>query len=1174
MVVDDGFDESLPFVVRVTVEIPDNAPPSAQAVNDTLAVLTGTTVVLDGSPSADPEGAPLTFRWRQVDGVGEPVNLIDADVAVASFTAPNVATRLFFQLIVNDGAQDSPPFVVRVDVGRPPNQAPVARAAAEIVIAAFGDLVVLDGSTSTDGDGDVLSFTWTAVQGEGPPVNLLDATSAVASFAAPDVEARLFFQLVVGDGRAESLPFVVRVDVGSPPNAAPEAVVDADAITVFTADTVVLDASASTDDDGDPLLFSWVQIAGDGTDEPVNLVDSDQAVASFTAPNVPQRLFFRLLVSDGISDSAPLVVRVDVLERPDLPPTVVVVDADIVVNINQTVVLDASGSLDPEGRPLSFRWEQVIDGGVPVNVNGALTAVASFTAPDTATRLFFRLFVSDGTNEAPPAVVRVDVEAPPPNLFPTSLAGSDATQVQSGAVVNLTGSASFDPDGTVATFRWSLLAGPADGLAIFTPSSADIADPQVQVIGRGSYFIGLVVVDDEGGSSAIATVRIDALNNVPAANAGPDGTTVNGNQVTAIGTALDFDGDDLSFVWTLVDFPDGGRVSLIDPDRAAVKFTPSKKTAVIDPAQCGPAQCYVLQLVVSDGRSFSIADTATYTSTNRAPLADAGPDTDVISTIVLDGSGSSDPDGDIVTSFTWTQVLGPQLAGEPTFVGERVEITATEAALYQFELVVSDGLESSAPDRVVVLVGDVNEAPVISCATSRFRAPDGLQGDLSCSVTDLNNDVVATTWTRTAGSALFPATLDGATPDFFGPSYATLINSPDGNSARYEITATDGTDDAVPVQVEVFGVPGAGLLILDTGPGSSADPDCGTVAKPCSTLAAANTQIDPDNDAIGDGRDLVLTTATFSFVQARIPGGTSLFGGRDPFTFSIAGDTELLHGPGAVSSLTFLAFTSTSQDAVVENVTVRFIRGFDASFKAVECAGCTLTLRDMSIVSQGAINLAGLEVSGGATVVIERTRFETSGVRDNQEGLLVLGGTVTVTDTDFFTTRSNFGGRNGGVRLVAGTVTLERARIIVNGAITNNDTNGIRVEGGIMRAINNFVVVGVGGEASAISQAGGSGSYLFNTLVAPGGTGNTGAVELATSAALMGNILAGYSKESASSSPAPATRRCSATPSTAPASRWSAWGSPPTTTSTPCPMLRAATARRSPGPTTSSPRAR
>jgi hypothetical protein len=89
---------------------------------------------------------------------------------------------------------------------------------------------------------------------------------------------------------------------------------------------------------------------------------------------------------------------------------------------------------------------------------------------------------------------------------------------------------------------------------------------------------------------------------------------------------------------------------------------------------------------------------------NQPPVANAGLDqTVVINTpVTLNGSGSSDPEGQTIT-YAWTQTGGPAvtLIGpatvNPTFI-------PIDPGVYTFSLVVNDGTDDSAPDDVVVTV--------------------------------------------------------------------------------------------------------------------------------------------------------------------------------------------------------------------------------------------------------------------------------------------------------------------------------------------------------------------------------------------------------------------------------------------------------------------------------------
>jgi hypothetical protein len=80
------------------------ATPVAEAGLGVMAYV-GDTVILNGSASADPDGAPLTYTWSQRSG--PPVDLLKADTVAPEFevTAPGT---LRFTLVVNDGTENSP----------------------------------------------------------------------------------------------------------------------------------------------------------------------------------------------------------------------------------------------------------------------------------------------------------------------------------------------------------------------------------------------------------------------------------------------------------------------------------------------------------------------------------------------------------------------------------------------------------------------------------------------------------------------------------------------------------------------------------------------------------------------------------------------------------------------------------------------------------------------------------------------------------------------------------------------------------------------------------------------------------------------------------------------------------------------------------------------------------
>lgn len=311
-----------------TVELADSAP-NANAGPD-QSVNEGQPVALDGSLSNDPDLDPLTFAWIQVGGA--PVTLAGANSSHPTFTSPTVAFgggTLDFQLTVTaNGVTDTD--TVSVTVANV-NHTPVAEAGLDQSVAE-GVAVALDGSASFDSDGDGLTYSW--MQVNGPVVIITGANSTTPSFTAPFVNAggapgvvaTLVFKLTVDDGLPRDTPAAgytfanvadtVTVDITNINNV-PTANAGTDA-TLNEHSAVALNANGSTDPDGDPLTYSWLQVGG----PTVTLSGSTTATPSLTTPFVSAGgadLTFQVTANDGFGGTASDTVVVHVQNANDPP---------------------------------------------------------------------------------------------------------------------------------------------------------------------------------------------------------------------------------------------------------------------------------------------------------------------------------------------------------------------------------------------------------------------------------------------------------------------------------------------------------------------------------------------------------------------------------------------------------------------------------------------------------------------------------------------------------------------------------------------------------------------------------------------------------------------------------------------------------------------------------------
>ncbi len=475
-----------PSLLRFTLEtLPGNRPPIANAGPDQTALVTGQ-VTLDGSASSDPDGDLLRFGWSFTSVPPGSMAFLSDPTAVMPAFDVDVPGTYVIELIVNDGAVASPPDTVVVDTA---NSSPVANAGPDQTVA-VNDTVVLDGSGSTDVDGDLLSFAWSLlVRPAGSSAVLVNPTEVTSGFDV-DLPGTYVVQLIVNDGTIDSAPDVVVIATGnSPPvaDAGPDQ-------TVFVTNSVTLDGSGSSDADSDLLTFQW-SFSAIPAGSAASLSNSAAIGPTFVV-DLPGTYVLQLVVDDGLVASAPDSVSI-VTENsaPVADP-----GPDQSVFLFDTVVLDGSGSNDVDSDPLTFRWSFT---SIPTGSAAALddpSSVSSSFVPDLPGSYVVQLIVNDGFVDSVPRTVTVSTE----NSQPIARAGPDQTTALGGTVV-LDGSRSSDVDSDPLTFSWTLISIPAGSTAVLSDST--VVAPEFVADIEGVYIAELVVNDGEL-DSAPDTVRI------------------------------------------------------------------------------------------------------------------------------------------------------------------------------------------------------------------------------------------------------------------------------------------------------------------------------------------------------------------------------------------------------------------------------------------------------------------------------------------------------------------------------------------------------------------------------------------------------------------------------------------------------------------------------------------
>jgi phage tail protein X len=542
---------------------------------------------------------------------------------------------------------------------------------------------------------------------------------------------------------------------------------------------VTLDASGSTDPNGDIASILWEQTAGAA----VTLSDETVEQPTFTAPDVDpagQSLTFRVTVTDstGAQDSDTCIVDVAWV---NLAPTAHA-GGDQTVDEGTVAQLDSSASSDADDGIASYQWRQTA--GLPVTLSNPTALQPTFTTPNVGpagASLTFELTVTDNGGLSDTDLSVVDVAWV--NLAPIANAGPDQN-VQAGVDVTLDGTNSSDADDGLAAFQWVQTGGSAVTLSDPAAQQPTFIAPGVGA-GGASFTFSLTVTDQYGLQDTDTCVVNVILDNFPpTADAGADQVVDEGDPVVLDGSnSSDPDGIDdiVSYLWTQ---SDGPAVTLSDATAVQPTFTAP------DVGIGGVSLTF--QLTVSDSGGLQHTDTSIVNVSwvNIPPTANAGTDqtVDEAALVTLDGLNSSDFD-DGIASYLWHQLSGPSVtlsnptAVKPTFTAP---VVGSGGGALTFQLTVTDANGLQDTDTCIVNISWNNLAPTADAGSAQsVNQGDTVTLDGSLS-DDPEGEIAAYLWKQIAGPAVTLSDPAAVQPTFTAPSVGLA-----GGSLTFQLTVTD-----------------------------------------------------------------------------------------------------------------------------------------------------------------------------------------------------------------------------------------------------------------------------------------------------------------------------------------------------------------------------------------------
>jgi len=681
------------------IPVGGNIKPIANAGAD-QTVLLNSLVTLDGTGSSDADGNSLVYKWSFASTPsGSKATLVQGIQTNPTFT-PDKAGQYVVELIVNDGHIDSAPDQAVISTE---NSAPVAEAGSS-QSTLVGSTVTLDGSQSSDVDGDALGFNWIIItKPDGSSAALSDSGAVKPQFVI-DQPGTYQLQLIVSDGKLNSQPDTVTV---STQNSAPVANAGQDQSTLVNA-TILLNGTQSSDVDGNPLTYKWSILSHpDGSAS--GLSDTSAPQPSLLI-DYPGSYVIQLIVNDGFIDSLPDTIVISTQNSKPIANA----GFDKTVFVTSQVELDGSGSNDVDQDPLKFSWsissKPTASQAVLVNTNNEKPTI-TIDYPGT---YVIQLIVNDGAIDSLADTMVITTQ----NSKPVANAGPDET-VFIGAQETLNGSLSFDVDSDALGYQWSISTKPDGSNPILVNENQ--AKPEFIADKPGTYVLQLIVFDGTLSSdpdSLIFEAKVPEVAIQASVTSGSAPLDVTFNAIPSGGFAP------FQFEW---DLDTNGS---IDDTRKNFVYTFLQRGSI------------EVTLKMKDAKGYqALAKQIISVTSAPSVLASASPDSGSAPLLVNFAATVSDVDG-VVQRFDW-DFDGDGIVDHSSTSSADATFTYQKAGLYHASLTVYDNDGLSNNDSVDISVGS---PPEVKATVDKFTGIAPFSATFSGSVTDKDGQVVLYEW--------------------------------------------------------------------------------------------------------------------------------------------------------------------------------------------------------------------------------------------------------------------------------------------------------------------------------------------------------------------------------------------------------------------------------------------